>query len=83
MIRLERIPLPTAPFKGSHAHREDNTSTPLDEMPRDHEMNDPQFCRGKEADYYAKAKAETNPRLKSAYEAAAREYAYRVRIIEG
>jgi hypothetical protein len=59
------------------------TDSPPDYLPRDHEMNDPQFCRGKEADYYAKAKAETNPRLKSAYEAAAREYAYRARLMKG
>jgi hypothetical protein len=51
-------------------------------MARDEEMHNADFCRGKQADYSAKAKATTNPNLKSAYEATAREYAYRVRLID-
>ena len=50
-------------------------------LPRDQEMQNPDFCHGKELDYYAKAKAATDPNLKSAYEATAREFAYRVRLI--
>lgn len=44
-------------------------------------MFDPNFCREKEAEYSAKAKSTTNPSLKSAYEATAREYAYRLMVI--
>jgi hypothetical protein len=50
-------------------------------LPRDEEMQSADFCRGKEVDYYAKAKAASSPSLRSAYEATAREYAYRVRLI--
>jgi hypothetical protein len=39
-------------------------------------------CRAKEAEYYAKARATNDRAIKSAYEAAAREYAYRVILIE-
>jgi hypothetical protein len=38
------------------------------------EMLDPDHCRRKAAEYAAKAKATPNAALKSAYEAAAREY---------
>jgi hypothetical protein len=48
---------------------------------QDGEMLDAGFCRRKEAEYYAKSRATTDPKLTSAYEAAAREYAYRVRLI--
>lgn len=44
-------------------------------------MFDANFCRGKEAEYTAKAKSTTNPSLKSAYEAKAREYAYRLMVM--
>ncbi len=40
---------------------------------------DAEFCRRKEREYYAKARAATDPKLKAAYEAAAREYALRAR----
>lgn len=50
-------------------------------LPRDEDMFDPNFCLGKEAEYLAKAKITADPGLKSAYEATAREYAYRVRVI--
>ena len=38
-------------------------------LPRDEHMSDPNFCRGKEAEYSAKAKAATSPGVKSAFEA--------------
>ena len=50
-------------------------------LPRDEEMQNADFCYGKEVDYYAKAKATPNLALRSAYEATAREFAYRVRLI--
>lgn len=50
-------------------------------LPRDEQMFDANFCRGKEAEYSAKAKSTTNPSLKSAYEATAREYAYRLMVL--
>jgi hypothetical protein len=40
---------------------------------------DAEFCRRKEREYYAKARAASDPKLKAAYEAAAREYAWRAR----
>lgn len=45
-------------------------------LPRDEAMQNQDFCHGKEVDYYAKAKATTDPKLKSAYEATAREFDY-------
>ena len=42
-------------------------------------MLDVEFCRRKQAEYYAKARAATDAKLRSAYEATAREYAHRVR----
>jgi hypothetical protein len=50
--------------------------------PRDEHMSDPNFCRGKEEEYSAKAKAATSPGVKSAFEATAREYARRLTLIE-
>jgi hypothetical protein len=44
-------------------------------------MLDPDHCRRKEEEYYAKVKAATDPKLKSAYHATAREYAYRVKLL--
>ena len=46
------------------------------------EMLDPEHCRQKEAEYYAKAKAATDPKLKSAYEATAREYHRRAELLK-
>jgi len=43
----------------------------------DDAINDAGFCRTKEAEYLAKARATNDKALKSAYEAAAREYSYR------
>ena len=45
-------------------------------------MNDADFCRQKEAEYSAKARATKNLVVKSAYDSAAREYAYRARLID-
>jgi hypothetical protein len=52
-----------------------------EKMPPDEKMFDADFCRQKEAEYYAKARAATDQKLKSTYEAAAREYAYRVKFL--
>ena len=43
-------------------------------MPPYDEMLDAGHCQRKESEYSDKAKAATNPALKSAYEATAREY---------
>jgi hypothetical protein len=48
---------------------------------KDNDMDDPGFCRAKEVEYAAKARAATDKALKSAYEAAAREYSYRLILI--
>jgi hypothetical protein len=44
-------------------------------------MEDIGFCQAKEAEYAAKARATNDRAVKSAYEAAAREFAYRVKLI--
>ena len=44
-------------------------------------VNDAGYCRAKEAEYAAKARVSKDKALKSAYEAVAREYAYRVILI--
>ena len=46
------------------------------------EMLDLSHCVRKEAAFSAKAKAATDPLLRSTYEAAAREYAYRAALID-
>jgi hypothetical protein len=46
------------------------------------EMLDPQHCRRKGKEYYVKGKAMTDPKLKSAFEATAREYAERLKHIK-
>ena len=51
-------------------------------MPPDNEMLDLAHCLRKEMEYYEKAKAATNPRLKSAYEAAAHEYAHQAALLK-
>jgi hypothetical protein len=45
------------------------------------EMLDADHCRRKQVEYLDKAKAATNPALKSAYEATAREYHRRVELL--
>lgn len=47
----------------------------------DDDMNDPGYCLAKEAEYAAKARATNDRALKSAYEAAAREYAFRLLLV--
>ena len=47
----------------------------------DEGLNDASYCRAKEAEYAAKAGVTKDKALKSAYEAVAREYAYRVILI--
>jgi len=44
-------------------------------------VNDAGYCRAKEAEYAAKARATKDKALKSAYEAMARDYAYRQILI--
>lgn len=51
-------------------------------LSRDNDMLNSDYCRAKEAEYYAKAAATNDRAIKSAYEAAAREYAFRVTLIE-
>jgi hypothetical protein len=46
------------------------------------EMLDLSHCVRKEAAFSAKAKAATDPLLRSTYEAAAREYAYRAMLLK-
>jgi hypothetical protein len=45
------------------------------------DMEDIEFCQAKEAEYAAKARATNDRAVKSAYEAAAREFAYRVKLM--
>ena len=47
----------------------------------DEGLNDASYCRAKEAEYAAKARASKDKGLKSAYEAVAREYAQRLILI--
>lgn len=42
------------------------------------EMLDINYCLRKEAEFAAKARATADPKLKAAYEATAREFAFRV-----
>ena len=51
-------------------------------LSRHDDMQSADYCRAKEAEYYAKASATNDRAIKSAYEAAAREYAFRVTLIE-
>jgi hypothetical protein len=51
-------------------------------LSRGDEMRDADYCRRKQVDYAAKAAATKNAALKSAHEAAAREYGYRAALIE-
>jgi hypothetical protein len=48
---------------------------------RDDHMQDEDYCRQKEAEYAAKARATNNRAKKCSYEAAAREYSYRLILI--
>jgi len=51
-------------------------------MDEEEKMLDINFCLQKEAEYYAKARAATDPKIRSAYEATAREYAYRAKMLK-
>jgi len=44
---------------------------------KDDDLKDPAYCLAKQAEYTARANATNDRALKSAYESAAREYAYR------
>ena len=46
------------------------------------EMLDLAHCLRKEVEYYEKANAALYPKLKSAYEAAAREYAFQAALLK-
>jgi hypothetical protein len=50
-------------------------------LARAEDMHDADFCRQKEVEYSAKARATNDRTVKSAYEAAAREYAYRAALM--
>jgi len=43
---------------------------------------DMRHCLRKEAEYFAKARVESDPKIKSDYETAAREYAYRAMLLK-
>jgi hypothetical protein len=45
---------------------------------KDDDMKKPDYCLAKEEEYAAKARATNDRALKSAYEAAAREYSFRL-----
>jgi hypothetical protein len=45
----------------------------------DEKMQNINYCLQKEAEYYAKARVAADQKLKEAYEAAAREFAFRIR----
>lgn len=51
-------------------------------MGQKNEMLDLSHCLRKEMEYYAKAAAVTDNNLKTAYEAAAREYRYRATLLQ-
>lgn len=62
---------------GVYSHCENN----MPYLARAEEMQDADFCRRKEIEYSAKARATNDRAVKSAYKAAAREYAYRAALI--
>lgn len=47
----------------------------------DKQMMDIRYCLMKQSEYHAKARATANDKLKSAYEAVAREFARRIRYL--
>ena len=57
-----------------------NTGPNRAELPN--ETLDKNYCQRKATEYAAKAKAAVNPQTKSAYEAAAREFLYRLNKIK-
>jgi hypothetical protein len=48
----------------------------------DEQIHDINICLQKEAEYYAKACSEKNTKLRSTYEAVAREFAYRAKSLK-
>jgi hypothetical protein len=50
-------------------------------LAKDDDIQDADYCRAKEAEYAAKARATNDKALKSAYESAAREYSYRLILV--
>lgn len=50
-------------------------------MTDDKKMLDVRYCLTKQSEYHAKARATTNDKLRSAYEAVAREFARRIRYL--
>lgn len=50
-------------------------------MNQNEQMLDRDYCLRKEAEYRANARVATDPKIKLAYEAAAREFAYRARLL--
>jgi hypothetical protein len=50
-------------------------------MDQDEQMLDRNYCLRKEAEFRANARVATDPKIKLAYEAAAREFAYRARLL--
>jgi hypothetical protein len=53
----------------------------FEHMGPNNQMHDINFCLLKETEYYAKVRAATNPKIKTAYEAIAKEYAYRAAML--
>lgn len=51
-------------------------------LSRDNDMQNADYCRTKQAEYYAKARGTNDRAIRSAYEAAAREYGFRVTLLE-
>ena len=51
-------------------------------MIEDDKLHDVSFYLRKEVEYNAKARATSDPKIKSAYEAAEREYAYRALLLK-
>jgi len=51
-------------------------------MDQNEKMFDRNYCLRKEAEFYANARAATDPKLKRTYEAAAREFAYRATLLK-
>ena len=50
-------------------------------MNQNEQMLDRDYCLRKEAEYRANARVATDPKIKLAYEAAAREFAYRAMLL--
>ena len=51
-------------------------------MDEDKQILDINSCLQKEAEYCAKARSAKDPKIRSAYEAVAREFAYRAKLLK-